>query len=357
MLQTAAALARSGKRVLYVTGEEAPLQVRLRAERLNALAENLWLYAETDMRKVLEEVRAVKPHVLIVDSVQAVYCQDVNSSPGSVGQIRAVANLLMGVSKAWNMSVILVGHVTKDGQLSGPKLLEHMVDCVLYFEGEKYKDLRLLRTVKNRFGSTLELGVFEMKEEGLQEIDNPSQLFLGQQGGETPMPGCATVCTIEGTRPILVEIQALVGTSSYASGRRVVTGMETGRLHQVVAVLERRLGLDFSHQDIYVNVVGGLRIEEPAADLGMALALVSSLRNISMLPHTMVIGEIGLTGELRAVRHWRQRLTEAAKIGYKRVLLPGKAEEKARFVSQQFSRLVRACERRVSACGLFEPKP
>lgn len=321
MLEAAAQLATPECKVLYVTGEESLRQVQGRAKRLEALAENLYLYAETDMRQILEEIKASQPQVVVVDSVQAAYWSEVSSPPGSTAQIRAVANLLMTVAKSWGITVILVGHVTKEGQLSGPKLLEHLVDCVLYFEGEKYKDLRLLRCVKNRFGSTQELGVFEMGSHGLREVQNPSELFLGASGAN-PLPGCVTVCTLEGSRPLLVEIQALVGSSAYASGRRVATGLETTRLHQIVAVLERRLGLEFAHQDIYVNVVGGLKIEEPAADLGVALALVSSLRNISLAPKTVVIGELGLTGEVRIVRQWRKRLLEAEKIGFQRVILP-----------------------------------
>jgi DNA repair protein RadA/Sms len=227
----------------------------------------------------------------------------------------------MQVAKGLNITTLLIGHVTKDGQLSGPKLLEHMVDAVLYFEGERYKDLRLLRSVKNRFGSTQEMGVFEMQETGLKDVLNPSDVFLSDAALH-PVPGCVTVCSLEGSRPLLIELQALAGQSVYASPRRVVNGVETNRLHQVIAVLERRVGLSFANLDLYINVVGGMKIDEPAVDLGMAIALVTSLRDISVKSGTVLMGEIGLTGEIRSVRRWRERLMEAVKIGFTRIVLP-----------------------------------
>jgi DNA repair protein RadA/Sms len=336
MLQAAAQMARPtyadngdtepGKRVWYVAGEESPQQIHLRAERLGLLDAPLEILSEVRLPQILELITKLPPDVLIVDSVQALYDPNVASPPGSTTQIRTVANQLMPVAKLYGVTVLLVGHVTKEGNVSGPKLLEHMVDVVITFEGEKYKDLRLLRTLKNRFGSTQEIGVFEMAEGGLREITNPSELFLGERW-MNPLPGCVTTCTLEGSRPLLVEIQALVGQSTYPSPRRVVNGIETNRLHQIVAVLERRLGLDFSNQDLYVNVVGGLHIDEPAADLAIAMALITNLRNLSVSPGTVVLGEIGLTGEIRPVRRWRERIREAAKIGFQRVVFPASSED------------------------------
>lgn len=331
MLQMAYRLTASGKRVLYVAGEESAPQIRLRAERLGLLnpkntePSGLHLLAETDLSEAIDEIRVLKPDLVILDSIQAVFDPELNSPPGTPSQLKACASRLLQVAKTLHVAIVLVGHVTKEGQLSGPKLLEHTVDCVLNFEGERYKDLRLLRASKNRFGSTQEIGVFEMVERGLREVTNPSELFLGEQATNPP-PGCVTVCTMEGSRPLLVELQALVGQTAYSTPRRVVNGIETNRLHQIVAVLERRLGLDFSRQDLYVNVVGGLRIEEPAADLGVALALLTSLRGVSLPPGTVVVGEIGLTGEIRPIRRMRERLVEAQKIGFSRMLAPGSSE-------------------------------
>jgi DNA repair protein RadA/Sms len=323
MLQVAGHVASQGQSVLYVSGEESQHQLKHRAERLANLANQpIWLLAETKLSTVIEEIIALKPTLLIVDSIQALNDSAQAGTAGSSSQIKACAMAFMHVAKQLNITTLLVGHVTKEGQLGGPKLLEHMVDCVLYFEGEQYKDLRLLRVTKNRFGSTHELGVFEMVETGLNDVANPSKLFLGDNTSQPNVPGCVTICTMEGTRPLLVELQALAGQSTYASPRRVVNGIETNRLHQIVAVLERRLGLSFAQLDLYVNVVGGLRVDEPAADLGIALALVTSLRNLSLKPGTVLMGEIGLTGEIRPVRKWRERLQECSKIGFKRVVLP-----------------------------------
>lgn len=321
MLQTAERIARQGKPMLYIAGEESPYQIKMRAERLGLDTSVIEVLAETNIHKAIEAICTVRPELVIIDSIQSVYHTEVSGTPGSVSQIKACAGLLMEVAKSLNVTVFLVGHVTKEGAVSGPKLLEHTVDAVLYFEGDKYKNLRLLRTVKNRFGSTQEIGVFEMIDAGLREVDNPSELFLSNSSYQSS-PGSVIVCTLEGTRPILVELQALTGQSAYSTPRRVANGVEYNRLHQIVAVLERRLGLDFSHQDIYVNVVGGMRIDEPAADLGIALAIISSHRNLSLRTHTVVAGEIGLTGEIRPVRQWQSRLQEAGRIGFERIVLP-----------------------------------
>lgn len=324
MLQMAAEVGKQNKDVLYVAGEESPFQIKMRAERLQVATDLISVLAATNIHQVLEAIKASQPDLVIVDSIQAMYCPDVSGTPGSVSQIKECAAILMEAAKTLNIPIFLVGHVTKEGVVSGPKLLEHTVDAVLYFEGDKYQNLRILRTVKNRFGSTQEIGVFEMAEGGLKEIHNPSELFLSQSmlGNAGNLPGSIVAATIEGSRPILVEIQALVGQSAYSTPRRVGNGVEFNRLHQIIAVLERRLGLDFSRQDVYVNVVGGLRIDEPAADLAVAVAIISSVRNLSVIPGTVVTGEIGLTGEIRPVRQALNRLQEAARIGFKRMLIP-----------------------------------
>ncbi len=324
MLQAAAKVGQLGKFVLYVAGEESPYQIKMRAERLALAADPISVLPVTNIQQVLESIRQARPDWVIIDSIQAMYCADVSGTPGSVSQIKECAAILMEAAKTLNIPIFLIGHVTKEGVVSGPKLLEHTVDAVLYFEGDKYQNLRILRTVKNRFGSTQEIGVFEMAEMGLREISNPSELFLSQSmlGSAGNQPGSVVAATIEGSRPILVEIQALVGQSTYPSPRRVGNGIDANRLHQIIAVLERRLGLDFSRQDVYVNVVGGLRIDEPAADLAVAVAIISSARNLSVIGGTVVTGEIGLTGEIRPVRQCQNRLQEVARIGFKRMLIP-----------------------------------
>ncbi len=321
MLQMASSVGRSGKTVLYVAGEESPYQIKMRAERLGLATEAILVLPMTNIQGVLDAIKDGHPDLVIVDSIQSMYCADVPSTPGSVSQIKECAAYLMEAAKTLNTPIFLIGHVTKEGNVSGPKLLEHTVDAVLYFEGDKYQNLRILRAVKNRFGSTQEIGVFEMREDGLREIANPSELFLSESSRTNP-PGSVIVATVEGSRPILVEIQALVGQSTYATPRRIGNGVEHNRLHQIVAVLERRLGLDFSRQDVYVNVVGGMRIDEPAADLAVAIAVISSHRNLAVLPGTVVTGEIGLTGEIRPVRQAQNRIQEAARIGFKRLLVP-----------------------------------
>ncbi len=321
MLQMASAIGQTGRFVLYVAGEESPYQIKLRAERLNAATDAISVLALTNVQQVLETIRETMPQLVIIDSIQAMYCPDVSGTPGSVSQIKECAAILMEAAKVLNVPIFLIGHVTKEGVVSGPKLLEHTVDAVLYFEGDKYQNLRILRAVKNRFGSTQEIGVFEMEEGGLREISNPSELFLSQTSA-MGQPGSIIAATMEGTRPILVEIQALVGQSAYSSPRRIGNGIDANRLHQIIAVLERRLGLDFAKQDVYVNVVGGLHIDEPAADLAVAVAIISSLRNLPVILGTAVAGEIGLTGEIRPVRHSMTRLQEASRIGISRMLVP-----------------------------------
>jgi DNA repair protein RadA/Sms len=324
MLQMADKLAQQEKMVLYIAGEESPTQIKLRASRLGITASRILLFAQTNIQAITEEVKTLRPHVLIVDSIQAVYNPELSGTPGSTSQIRECASLFMTLAKALNIAIFLVGHVTKDGSVGGPKLLEHTVDTVLYFEGDKYRHLRILRAVKNRFGNTNEIGVFEILAEGLREISNPSELFLSELIHQS-RPGSVVIATMEGNRPLLVELQALVGSSAYPSPRRVANGMDIARLHQMIAVLERRIGLDFSKHDVYVNVVGGLDINEPAADLGLALALVSSQHDVGVLAKTVFIGEVGLTGEVRVVGQTRQRVAEALKLGFEHVLIPSKS--------------------------------
>jgi DNA repair protein RadA/Sms len=321
MLQVAQKVSQAGRTVLYVAGEESPHQIKMRAERLEVIGQRILIYPETNIHKIQDEIQASRPDMVIIDSIQSVYDPNLSGTPGNASQLKECAGQLMGIAKALNVTILLVGHVTKEGTVSGPKLLEHTVDGVLYFEGEKFRNLRILRAVKNRFGNTNEIGVFEIGEDGLAEVSNPSELFLSENSYQN-QPGSVIVATMEGNRPLLVELQALVGLSTYASPRRVANGVDLSRLHQIVAVLERRLGLDFSKQDIYVNVVGGLRIQEPAADLGIALALVSSHYEVALKPKSVISGEIGLTGEVRPISHHDARVTEAQKLGFEKIVLP-----------------------------------
>ncbi|MBK8189775.1 MAG: DNA repair protein RadA [Vampirovibrionales bacterium] len=321
MLQLAERLSPDADGILYVAGEESPFQIRQRAERLGLRVAALQLCVELNVQALAATLEAQSPTLVIVDSVQALYHPDASGAAGSVTQIKACASLLMTLAKTRNICIILIGHVTKDGAVSGPKLLEHTVDTVLYLEGDKYKTLRILRSVKNRFGATHEIGVFEMTEAGMSEMSNPSALFLSQTSRQG-LPGSVIVAAIEGTRPVLVEVQALVGQTAYSTPRRLANGVELNRLHQIIAVLERRVGLDLSRHDAYVNVVGGLRLDDPAADLGVALAIVSSWRDVGVRPSLALAGEIGLTGEVRPVRMADRRIQEAARLGLRRLALP-----------------------------------
>ncbi|MFI5289217.1 MAG: DNA repair protein RadA, partial [Polyangia bacterium] len=319
LLQALDGVARSGKRVLYVSGEESVQQTALRAERLGARSASLMVLAETQLEKILEQAEAMKPAVLAVDSVQTVHTAQLESVPGSLGQVREAAGRLLTFAKTRHVPVILVGHVTKDGALAGPKTLEHVVDAVLYFEGERTQHYRVLRTTKNRFGSTNEIGVFEMRQGGLAEVPNPSALFLA----ERPMgaPGSVVVASVEGSRPILVEIQALVASSAGVP-RRTALGIDPNRVSLLLAVIERRCGIDVLGQDVFVNVAGGVRLSEPAADLGLLAAVASSARGRAVDAHTLCFGEVGLAGEVRAVGRAELRLAEAAKLGFRRCILP-----------------------------------
>ncbi|WP_027717388.1 DNA repair protein RadA [Desulfovirgula thermocuniculi] len=321
LLQVARNVAEGGRPVLYVTGEESARQVRMRAARLKASSPMLYLLPETDLEAVERAIRSLNPSLVVVDSIQTMVKGDLSSAPGSVGQVRECAACLMRLAKATGVAVFLVGHVTKEGVLAGPRVLEHMVDVVLYFEGERHQAYRLLRGVKNRFGSTNEIGVFEMREEGLHEVANPSSLFMVRRPGGA-VAGAVVVPTLEGTRPLLVEIQALVAPSTYGQPRRMAAGVDYNRLVLILAVLEKRLGLHLGNYDAYVSAVGGVRLQEPAVDLGIAVALASSFRDWPVDCRLAVAGEVGLTGELRPVSGVARRIREAAQLGFTRCLVP-----------------------------------
>jgi DNA repair protein RadA/Sms len=320
LLQAANHVAQWTAKVLYISGEESVQQIKMRASRLGLQAENLFLWAETDLDLLEQEIEALKPSLVIVDSIQTVFCRELTSTLGSIGQIKEATSRLATLVKGLHIPLIIVGHVTKEGSIAGPRVLEHMVDTVLYFEGERHHQYRILRAIKNRFGSTFELGVFEMQNNGLVEVINPSQAFLAER--PTASPGSVVVASIEGTRPILVEIQALVSRSAFGQPRRMATGADYNRVNLLMAVLEKRVGLNLSQQDAYVNIVGGIKIQEPALDLAIAVALASSLKNRPCLSNLVVIGEVGLTGEIRSIPFVEKRLHEAKKLGFSHALIP-----------------------------------
>lgn len=314
------------QRVLYISGEESQRQIKLRADRLEVHTENLRIYSETNMSNIISCIYQEKPDILIVDSVQTMFNPDISPAPGSVTQIRDVAATLMRIAKEESIATFLVGHVTKEGSIAGPKILEHIVDCVLYFEGEQQRAYRIIRAIKNRFGSTNEIGVFEMASNGLREIPNPSLALLSERPeGES---GSCILCTMEGTRPVLAEVQALAASSSYGNARRMSTGVDLSRVLMLLAVMEKRLGIHISGYDIYVNVVGGLRMLEPAVDLGVLLAIASSFRNRPLDSGLVAIGEVGLAGELRSCNFLESRILEAEKLGFTKCLVPASCREK-----------------------------
>lgn len=321
LLQTSGELCKNGKKVLYVSAEESSSQLKLRADRLKVNSDKLYIYPQINLESIRAEIDNILPDIVVIDSIQAIYSQTISSSAGSVSQIRECCNILMQIAKNKNITVIVIGHVTKDGNIAGPKILEHMVDTVIYFEGDKYKSYRMLRSMKNRFGTTSEVGIFEMGSRGLTCVTNPNELFLNLRS-KTAIPGSAIVVTNEGTRPLLVEIQALVGSTPYASPRRVANGVDTGRLLQILAVLEKRVGLNLSKQDVYVNVMGGIEVDEPSADLGIALAVATCARDVVVDSQTVIIGEIGLSGEIHPVHNIEKRLNEAAVSGFKKAIIP-----------------------------------
>lgn len=357
LLQVANQLSIRLPRILYISGEESGQQIKLRASRLGVrgteehrehhlvkingngnngnngkktelkkqkneddLEKNLYVLPETDLEEILRELESLKPQVAVIDSIQTIHFAALTSSPGSVAQVKECTSALMQVGKRENITLLIVGHVTKEGAIAGPRVLEHLVDTVLYFEGDRYASHRLLRSVKNRFGATHEIGIFEMADKGLVEVDNPSELFLGNR--DEFSPGTSTIVACEGTRPIVVELQALVSPTSYASPRRSTTGVDYSRLQQILAVLEKRVGIPLSKLDAYVASAGGLGVGEPAADLGVAIAIVASFRDRTVDPRTVLIGEVGLGGQVRLVSQMELRLKEAAKLGFKRAIVP-----------------------------------
>ncbi|WP_099823711.1 DNA repair protein RadA [Oceaniglobus indicus] len=324
LLQAAASFARAGLKAIYVSGEEASAQVRMRAQRLGLTDAPVKLAAETNLRDILTMLEAEKPALAIIDSIQTMWSDQVGSAPGSVSQVRAAAHELTSFAKRHGVAVILVGHVTKEGTIAGPRVVEHMVDTVLYFEGERGHQFRILRAVKNRFGPAEEIGVFEMTGGGLAEVANPSALFLSDR--EDPAPGSVVFAGIEGTRPVLCEFQALVAPSPHSQARRSTVGWDGGRLAMILAVLEARCAIPFAGLDVYLNVAGGLRISEPAADLAVALALLSAREDISVPPQTVVFGEISLSGALRPVSQTENRLKEAQKLGFSAAIAPARSK-------------------------------
>lgn len=319
LLQISAQLARK-LRVLYISGEESTRQTKLRADRLGIQEEELYVLSETNLYDISQQIEKLEPDLIIVDSIQTIYREEVTSAPGSVSQVRESTGELMKIAKTNNIAIFIVGHVTKEGAIAGPRLLEHMVDTVLYFEGERHHTYRILRSVKNRFGSTHEMGIFEMREEGLREVINASEIFLEERKEGTA--GSTVVASMEGTRPILVEIQALIAPSSFGNPRRMATGIDSNRVSLIMAVLEKRMGFMLQNQDAYLKVAGGVKLDEPAIDLAIALSIASSFRDQPTASKDIFIGEVGLTGEIRRVSRIEQRVQEASKLGFERVICP-----------------------------------
>lgn len=320
LLQTSSQIAQKSQKVLYISGEESIQQTKLRADRLEVAADDLYILAETNLFNILHYIEELSPDFVVIDSIQTVFKEEVTSAPGSVTQVRECTMELMKVAKSNDIPIFIVGHVTKEGAIAGPRMLEHMVDVVLYFEGEQHHTYRIVRSVKNRFGSTREMGIFEMKELGLEEVLNPSEIFLEERSSGAS--GSTVVASMEGTRPVLVEIQALISPSSYGNPRRMATGVESNRIPLLMAVLEKRVGLMLQNQDAYIKVAGGVKLDEPAIDLAIAVSIASSFQNQPTHPEDILIGEVGLTGEVRRVSRIEQRIQEAAKLGFKRVICP-----------------------------------
>lgn len=320
LLQVCRNLSDAGKKVLYISGEESLQQIRLRAERMGSFTEHLLILCETDLQAIRETITRLQPQVVVIDSIQTMYNESVSSAPGSVSQVRESTGVLMQIAKTQNITIFIVGHVTKEGVVAGPRVLEHMVDTVLYFEGDRYASYRVLRGVKNRFGSTNEIGVFEMRTSGLAEVANPSEYML--EGKPENASGSIVACTMEGTRPVLLEVQALVCQSSLAFPRRTADGTDLNRVNLLMAVLEKRAGLRVSSCDAYINIAGGIRMNEPALDLGIVLAVASSMKDTPIDEKTIAFGEVGLSGEVRSVTMPEQRVREAKKLGFDTVILP-----------------------------------
>ena len=323
LLQVCRNLANSKRKVLYISGEESMHQIKMRAERIGTFEEEMLLYCETDLDAITNAILKTKPEFAVIDSIQTMYSEDLSSAAGSVSQVREVTAAMMRVAKENNIGVFIVGHVTKEGTVAGPRVLEHMVDTVLYFEGDRHASYRILRGVKNRFGSTNEIGVFEMRREGLCEVENPSEFMLS--GKPENASGSVVACAMEGTRPMLMEIQALICRSNFGMPRRTAAGLDYNRVNLLMAVLEKRMGLPLSNYDAYVNIAGGIRMNEPAADLGIVMAIASSYKNKPIAEDTIVFGEVGLSGEVRAVTMPEQRVAEAKKLGFKTCIVPAVA--------------------------------
>ncbi|MGF7186343.1 DNA repair protein RadA/Sms [Desulfitispora alkaliphila] len=320
LLQAASNVSSNQGKVLYVSGEESVRQIALRAKRMECFQDKLSLLAQTDIELIEQQIELEAPQLVVIDSVQTIFHSDIQSAPGSVSQVRECTGYLLRLAKTKNVPIILVGHVTKEGNIAGPRMLEHMVDAVLYLEGERHNSFRILRGVKNRFGSTNEMGIFEMREKGLVPVLNPSEMFLSER--PVGASGSVVVPFIEGTRPMLVEIQALVSSSSFGNPRRLTTGLDSNRVALLLAVMEKRAGLHLGNYDAFVNVVGGVRVLEPAADLGIVTAVASSLKDMPISGKTIVMGEVGLTGEVRAISQIEKRINEAAKLGFSRCIIP-----------------------------------
>jgi DNA repair protein RadA/Sms len=330
LTQVADNLSRDDGTALYISGEESPEQIKLRADRLGILTEKLYLASETNIEEIEACIGALNPSAVIIDSIQAMYDPSLGSAPATVSQVRSCTAVLTRIAKSTNVPVFIVGHVTKDGSIAGPRVLEHMVDTVLYFEGDRHQSYRILRAVKNRFGSTDELGIFEMREEGLVEVPNPSEMLLSERS--LGAPGSVVASTVEGTRPLLVEVQALVAPSYFAAPRRMATSVDYNRTMLILAVLEKRVGLSLAGQDIFVNVAGGVKVVEPALDLAIAVAVASNLKELPVDPRTVVIGEVGLAGEVRGVSQIEKRLREASRLGFERAVVPAHSVSVARKV-------------------------
>ena len=334
LMQICDALGES-RRVLYVSGEESGGQLKLRAKRLGVVGNSLFILTESNIENILKEVDKIKPDVIIVDSIQTIYSASVNSAPGSTTQVKETALSFINKAKGDGISVIMVGHVNKEGSIAGPKVLEHMVDAVLYFEGERQQAYRIIRAIKNRYGSTNEIGVFEMTDKGLVEVDNPSQMLLA--GRPKNISGNCAVCTVEGTRPIIAEIQALVTPTAFPAPRRTTNGIDYNRMCLIIAVLEKRLGLKFYQNDVYLNVIGGMRLDEPATDVALAMALISSMTDRIIPDDLIAIGELGLAGECRSVSNLEQRIKEAERLGFKHAIVPYRNIEKRKIETESIN--------------------
>ncbi|KKY00766.1 DNA repair protein RadA, partial [Paraclostridium benzoelyticum] len=320
LIQVSSNVANSGKKVLYISGEESASQIKMRAQRLGIKSDNLYIFAENNLSIIEAHLESVNPDLIILDSIQTVFSPEITSAPGTVSQIKEGTSRFMKISKKMGISTFVVGHVTKEGALAGPKVLEHMVDTVLYFEGERFNTYRLIRAVKNRFGSTNELGVFEMREVGLVEVENPSKILIAEKPKD--VAGSIIISTVEGTRPMLLELQALASPTSFGIPKRTATGVDYNRVSLLMAVLEKRVGMQIQNQDIYINVVGGIKINEPSIDLGIVMAIASSFRNIPIDGNVAITGEVGLTGEVRAVSFIEKRIAECKKLGFTKIVIP-----------------------------------